>query len=443
MAKLPMPEKLNICMICQRFPILGRASDHGFLWPIARRLALDGHQVTVLSWKNPQGKKEILQENVMAFFLGESGYRTIDQFPELVKNKFLALHAENPFHIVHSIDRGGYLIGKRSRLLKVAMAYDVEATGMSEIFSLLGMARETLGSLLRTAVLVGSRFVISYYGRDRQLLKTAHSVFVTSPQQRIALERYYLYPELKTHSVPYGIEITDLSPREKSEELGEKVGLPANAQTIVTITDMTELGEVINLLRAFEKVAVKKPASRMIVLGHGPLKKEIEFEMLNLALGNRVIFTGAIPNTALPDYIALADVFVNLSSRTSGFEPSLLEAMAQKKVIIGSEVSPISTIVEDGRDGFLVRPADVNSLSTLLIQIFSDQLPTREIGENARNKTLNLFDMGKMVSQTVEAYRQTLWSTGWYEKKKAKKAFRGSPPSNTTVSEPPLEQSHS
>lgn len=206
---------------------------------------------------------------------------------------------------------------------------------------------------------------------------------------------------------------------------------------------MTELGEVINLLRAFEKVAVKKPASRMIVLGHGPLKKEIEFEMLNLALGNRVIFTGAIPNTALPDYIALADVFVNLSSRTSGFEPSLLEAMAQKKVIVGSEVSPISTIVEDGRDGFLVRPADVNSLSTLLIQIFSDQLPTREIGENARNKTLNLFDMGKMVSQTVEAYRQTLWSTGWYEKKKAKKAFRGPPPSNMTVSNPSLEQPHS
>lgn len=424
MAKIPLPEKLNICFICQKFPILGRASDHGFLWPIARRLALDGHQVTVLSWKNPQGKMEILQDQVMAFFLGESGYKRIEQFPELVKNRFLALHREKPFHIVHSIDRGGYLVGRRRKALKVAVAYDVEATGMSDMFSLMGMVRESLGSILRTSLLVGSKFLLSYYRNDRPLLKTADAIFVTSPKQQFALERYYLYPEMKTYRVPYGIEITDLSPREKSNELGQKLGLPSNAQTVVTITDMTELGEMINLLRAFEKVAVKKPASRMIVVGNGPLKREIEFEMLNLALGSRVIFTGAIPNAALPDYIALADVFVNLSSRTSGFEPSLLEAMAQKKVIIGSEVSPISTIVEDGKEGFLVRPADVNSLSTLMIQIFSDQLPTKEIGENARNKTLHLFDMTRMVSQTVEAYRQTLMSTGWYHLKSARKKSR-------------------
>lgn len=409
MPKLPLPEKLNICLVSRKFPILGRAADHGFLWPIARRLAESGHKVTVLSWKNPQGKKEILQDDVMAFFLGEGTYHTLDQFPELVRNKFISLHHERPFHIVHSIDRSGYLIGKKRKQLKVAMAYDVDATHMAELFALMGLAQETVTSVLRTAVLVGSKYLVSYYGQDRPLLNTADAVFVTSPQQSIALERYYLYPEMRTYRVPYGIEITDLSPREKSDELRKKLGLPGNAHTVVTITDMTEIGEMRNLLRAFEKVAVKKPSSRLIIVGHGPLKKDIEYEMLCLALGSKVIFTGAIPNTALPDYIALADVFVNISSRTSGFEPSLLEAMAQKKVIIGSEVSPMGTIVEDGRDGFLVRPADVHSLSTLLIQVFSDQLPAREIGESARNKILNLFDMEKMVKETIEAYRRTLF----------------------------------
>ncbi|MCB0385004.1 MAG: glycosyltransferase, partial [Bdellovibrionales bacterium] len=149
---------------------------------------------------------------------------------------------------------------------------------------------------------------------------------------------------------------------------------------------------------------------------------------------SKVIFTGAMPNTALPDYIALADVFVNISSRTSGFEPSLLEAMAQKKVIIGSEVSPMGTIVEDGRDGFLIRPADVHSLSTLLIQVFSDQLPAREIGESARNKILNLFDMEKMVKETIEAYTRTLLSTGLYERPKTS-GSRGRP-ANKKVQSP-------
>ncbi|MCC7403417.1 MAG: glycosyltransferase family 4 protein [Bdellovibrionales bacterium] len=422
MAKVPLPDKLNICMVSQKFPILGRAADHGFLWPIARRLVESGHQVTVLSWKNPQGKKEIQQDNVMAFFLGEGTSHSIEAFPELVRNKFASLHQQNPFHLVHSIDRAGYLIGKRRKNFRVAMAYDVDATHMAELFAIMGMAQETLTGVLRTAAMVSVKYIVGYYGKDRPLLNTADAVFVTSPQQMIALERYYLFPEMRTYRVPYGIEITDLSPREKSDELRKKLGLPGNALTVVTITDMTEIGEMRNLLRAFERVAVKKPSSRMIIVGHGPLKKEIEFEMLNLALASKVIFTGAIPNVALPDYIALADVFVNISSRTSGFEPSLLEAMAQKKVIIGSEVSPMTTIVEDGRDGFLVRPADVHGLSNLLVQIFSDQLPAREIGENARNKILNLFDMEKMVRQTVEAYNKTLLSTGWYDKPKLKSA---------------------
>jgi len=88
--------------------------------------------------------------------------------------------------------------------------------------------------------------------------------------------------------------------------------------------------------------------------------------------------------------------------------------MAQNKVIIGSEVSPISTIVEDGKDGFLVRPADVPAIAQLLMQIFERQLPVREIGERARNKILDLFDMEKMVDQTLDAYHRILRGTGYY-----------------------------
>src|SRR4051812_27895743 len=137
--------------------------------------------------------------------------------------------------------------------------------------------------------------------------------------------------------------------------------------------------------------------------------------MLDLALGSKVILTGAIKDTEIPDCIALSDVFVNLSSRTTGFEPSLLEAMAQKKVIVGSEVSPMATIVEHSRDGFLIRPADVAELTTLLLDIFAGHLPTIEIGEHARQKVLDLFDPQKMVYETLNAYYAILKSTGYYQ----------------------------
>jgi glycosyltransferase involved in cell wall biosynthesis len=224
--------------------------------------------------------------------------------------------------------------------------------------------------------------------------------------------------------VPYGIEIGDLEPREKSDELRRALGIPETAKTAVTITDMTEVGEIRNLLRAFEQVVIKKPNSRLIIVGEGPKQKDIEFEMLNLALGSKVIFTGAARSADVADYIALADVFVNLSSRTTGFEPSLLEAMAQKKVIIGSEVSPMGTIVEHSQDGFLIRPADVAELTNLLLDIFTGHLPAGEIGEAARRKVLDLFDPQKMVIETLGAYYAILKSTGLYKHAKPDKTPR-------------------
>ena len=114
----------------------------------------------------------------------------------------------------------------------------------------------------------------------------------------------------------------------------------------------------------------------------------------------------------MSEHIALADVFVNLSVRSSDVDQSLLEAMAQGKVIIGSEVSPLSTVVEDGVDGFLIRPADTVTLAELILQTFNHQLNATEIGEKARQKVLNLFDSKKMIHLTLDAYDKTLKRVG-------------------------------
>jgi 1,2-diacylglycerol 3-alpha-glucosyltransferase len=400
---------MNICIVATKFPILGRASDHGFLWPIAKGLAQKGHQVTVIASRSPLGKAEVVRDGVCVLYLNE-GYPNYShmRFEDAVLKKFKELHAEKKFDLVHSIDRSGYKIGKNKDKLQVAIAYDVEATQMSQIFSILGMAHETVKSILTTGIAVAYKFISTYFGTDRELLNTADGIFVTSPQQRIFLERYYLYPDFHTYTVPYGIELGDLSPKEESNDLRKKFNIPESANILLTITDMTEPPEVINLLRGFERVAVKKPNCFMVVIGNGPHWKEIEFELYQLALGSRVIMTGALTVEEISDWISTSDVYVNLSSRTTGFEPTMIEAMAQKKVIIGSEMSPIANVVEDGVDGFLIRPVDTEALAHLLVEIFSGMLPIAEIGQKARTKVIDLFDTHKMVNTIEEAYQNIL-----------------------------------
>lgn len=400
---------LKICIISRRFQIQSRSSDHGFLWSIAKGLALLGHQVTVISYSSPMNQFKIERDQVTSYFLNDEGSKyKRTSFEESVYQHFLELHKLQAFDLVHSLDSSGIKIAKNKKSLKVAFAFDVEATQMSQIFAILGMRQETLSGLLTTAFALLYKFLTTYWGGDREVLKYADGIFVTHPQQRIMLERYYLYPDFHIYSVPYGIEVGDLTPKEKSLELKKSLNLPENSHIAVTISDMTDYIELKNILMAFEKVATKKPNSYMIIVGNGPLYGKIEYLVLSLALGNRVILTGALKNTEVLDYIVISDTYVNLSSRSTGFEPTQIEAMAQKKVIIGSEVSPISNVVEDGVDGFLIRPADTESLSNLLIEIFSGSLPSEEIGEKARQKVLEMFDTQKMILTVNNSYQKII-----------------------------------
>jgi 1,2-diacylglycerol 3-alpha-glucosyltransferase len=416
-AKIQLPDQLHICLVAVKFPILGRASDHGFLWPIARGLAQRGHKVTVIAARSPLGKASIERDGVKVHYIFDGppiyGSR---KFEIAALEKFKLVHAESPIHLVHSIDKSALEISKRKDEFNIAVAYDVDATQISQLFSILGMAQETVGSLLQTGIAVTYKFLSTFFGGDRLLLKSADGIFVTNPQQRIFLERYYLYPDFHTYTVPYGIDLGDLSPRPEALDLKKRLKLPDNAHIAMTITDMTEEIEVTNLLSAFEKVAVKKPNSYMIIVGNGPAWKEIEYHMLTLALSSRVIMTGALKPEEISDCISICETFVNMSSRSTGFEPAMIEAMAQKKIIIGSEVSPVSNIVEDGRDGFLLRPADTESLAHLLIDIFSGHLPNADIGERACEKVTNLFDPKKMVHSIEEAYQKILLSTNVLKK---------------------------
>ena len=419
--KIPFPDQLHICITAYMFPILSRASKHGFWWPVVRELARLKHKVTVITGPHPMGKEqpELLKDGVQVFFMVQKARtsKKVDknEFAQLVYEKFCDLHRREPFHLVHSIDNSAYLIGKRSRELKVVMAYDVEASHMSEIFSILAMTRETSLSLLFTYIAVVYKFMSTYYSKDRPLLSSADGMFVTSPQQRVVLERHYMYPDYHIYTVPYGMEMGELSIREEDRlALWNRLQLHDKSEVVVTITDMMDFREIRNLLYAFEEVAVKKPRARLIIVGEGPLWSKVEYQVLQLALGNRVLMTGAVKNVELAKYISLANVFVDMSSRSSGFGSALISAMGQAKVIVGSELSPIAGIVQHGENGFLLRPADYASLGKLLLQIFSQKIDTEKVGKNAKKKIMNLFDITQMVNLTLHAYYRIMMKARFY-----------------------------
>jgi glycosyltransferase involved in cell wall biosynthesis len=419
-----LPPKLRICLIGQKISVLSRSADSGLLWPLARGLTERGHEVTIISTSSPLKRPEVFRDGVRAYYLneGQPQYKTF-KFADAAYRKFITLHKEKPFHIVHSLDESGLKIGKQKKLLNVNVAYDAEATQMAELFSILSQSKPGAWNSIATLSRLIFRFLQNYFMHDRTILDSADGIFVTTPQQRMVLERYYMYPDFHTYTVPYGINLGDLTPKSESENFKSKLNIPENAQVVLANSDFTSTHEVKPILKAFEKLVLKKPNTYLLLLGNGPQWKQVEFQMLNLALGSRVIMPGEVVAEDMLECILASPIYIDLSSRSTGLEPSLIEAMAQKKVVIGSELSPISEVIEDKVDGFLVRPADVETLSSLLDGIISGGINREQIGEKARQKIIDVFNRNRMIESLINAYRQILINSGRFKQRASLKSL--------------------
>lgn len=425
MSEIQLPKRLRICLVGQKISVFSRSSDTGILWPLARGLTERGHEVTIISTSSPLKRAEVFRDGIRAYYLNENQpqYKTI-RFAEAAHKKFMALNQEKSFDLVHSLDDSGFKIGRYKKKLNISIAYDVEATQMAQLFSILSENNGGTRSFISTSLKLIFKFFQSYFSQDRALLDSADGVFVTTPQQRMILERYYLFPDYHTYTVPYGINLGDLTPKYESENFKFKLNIPDTAQIILANSDFTSTHEVKPLLKAFEKVVLKKPNTYLLLLGNGPQLKNVEFEMLNLALGSRVIMPGQVLAEEMLECILASPIYIDLSSRSTGLEPSLIEAMAQKKVVIGSELSPISEVIEDGVDGFLVRPADVETLSVLLDKIMTGNgINSEQIGEKARQKIVEAFNRNKMIESLIDAYRQILLRSNKFKQRASIKLF--------------------
>jgi glycosyltransferase involved in cell wall biosynthesis len=90
--------------------------------------------------------------------------------------------------------------------------------------------------------------------------------------------------------------------------------------------------------------------------------------------------------------------------------------MASQKTVVASEVGTSSNLIQNGVDGFLLRPTEITSLSRLLLDVVSGQIDTEAVGRRARQKILQMFDTTKMVEETIQAYHAILLSTRKYRK---------------------------
>lgn len=154
------------------------------------------------------------------------------------------------------------------------------------------------------------------------------------------------------------------------------------------------------LARAFVRALRDKPAmrstARLVIVGEGPLRTEVEQVLAEAGMADLAWLPGARHDVA--DVLRALDLFV-LPSQAEGTSCTLQEAMACGLPVVATAVGGTPDLVSEGVTGHLVPPDDELALAQALTQAFDQPDVLTRQGIAARDQATRRFGMSGMVRQ--------------------------------------------
>ena len=181
----------------------------------------------------------------------------------------------------------------------------------------------------------------------------------------------------------------------------EEFGISLETKVIGFVGSLRAVKNPDFLLKALSRVVKDIDDVALILLGDGPLRKELEYQALELGVGRKTFFAGA--RTKVTPYLSSLDAFV-LPSLSEACSLALLEAMYAGAPVVVSNRGGNPELVIDGESGWLIECDDVNSLANALVEVLSDSCEVARRVELAKQRVENKFSFSKMLEEYKTLY---------------------------------------
>jgi glycosyltransferase involved in cell wall biosynthesis len=167
------------------------------------------------------------------------------------------------------------------------------------------------------------------------------------------------------------------------------------------------------LIRAWPQVLAQVPGAELHLFGQdapigrsGSMRAFLERLLADLP-DSRVAFHGHMPRGRLATALDRASVAV-FPSLAEAFAFAPMEAMAGSCATISSRRGSGPELVEDGRDGLLVDPADPGEIAAAIVRLLRDDDLRRRLGAAGRRRIEESFSLPRLVDGSVSFYREAI-----------------------------------
>jgi PEP-CTERM/exosortase A-associated glycosyltransferase len=188
--------------------------------------------------------------------------------------------------------------------------------------------------------------------------------------------------------IPNGVDVDDFAPGGVADlVLKESLGL--GGATVIGFAGSFYAYEGLDLLLSvLPQVLAKAPEVRVLLVGGGPQEAALKAQAASLGVADRVVFAGRVPHAEVKRYYDLIDVLayprhaMRLTDLVTPLKP--LEAMAQSKLLIASDVGGHRELIRDNETGLLFRAGDATALAAKILAALGDRTRWPAIQRAAR-----------------------------------------------------------
>ena len=263
---------------------------------------------------------------------------------------------------------------------------------------------------------------VSVSERKPWLGRLARSAFertsvVTAPSRDLIERASRLGATGSVELIPWGADPDVFRPDpDGAERVRRHHGLARDDVLVVGIGRFVRWKGFDDLLHAVHRAREQVGTLKLVLVGDGDTRPELEALVAELGMGNSVAFAGMALRDDVNAYLAAADIVAVPSVHADGFvdgQPTVaLEAMAAGKPLVVTRVGGLPDLVRSGENGLVVEERDRDGLAAAIVSLARDTEERAAMGTAGRNRVVSELNWDAVADRLIEVYEAAASRSG-------------------------------
>ncbi len=237
---------------------------------------------------------------------------------------------------------------------------------------------------------------------------------IIADAESIAKQMRTFIPHERVHVIWNGVDTCEFSPQSSGSRVRDEWQAGDGDLLVGAIGRLTRWKGQHLLIQAFARLASEFPNARVFFVGAAlfdseAYARELKHLARRLGLENRVIFAGF--RWDMPEVFAALDIVAHTALEKDSTPLAVVSAMASGKAIVCSRVDGTAQLFEEGRDGLLFAPGNIDALTEKLELLLRDAKLRQRMGQAARAKAERVLSVEKFTLECAGIFERALEET--------------------------------